>query len=724
MKKKVLILTIAFLSILMLGFSMNGIQVAKANIIFSTSFQSGNLSDWSVTYGALAIDNQTTNNGDAYSVQNIVVGQNENLYYHSLGTGLPNPIAVREYVYINSTTLPSVNGDYYQVGGFSTSTGGNYGDGELIVTNVGGTLYWGIFYPNGAFSRSISTSNSTSTAVRVTAGVWTCLELRETTASSAGSGDGEEQFYVNGNLIADIKNVYNGFRTPANVVIGGSQTVTNPSETWNYYIDDVVVSDSYIGLNQNLLTTSSNVGTVTPSGQSYYAEGQQVTITATPPSSMQGERYVFTGWTGTGLGGYSGMNNPATITMNGNITETATWEHQYYLTVSSDYGTTGNSGWYDAGTSATATIPSGTVAGTTGTQYVFAGWSGNASGTGLTSNPITMNGPATANATWTTQYYLTTTSAHGTVTGSGWFNSGGTATATLNSLTAPGTTGVQYAFTNWGGDASGNTLTSNPIAMTGPKNAIVYWQTQYNMTFTQSGVGSDYTGTLVTVNGNAFNSSGYSIWANANSVYTFNYSSSAVVSATTTQYLIAGVTGNTTSTSVTVSAPTTVTASYRAQYYLTVTSQYDSPAPSSAWYDNNTSITEYVSSPASGYYCSGWTGTGSVPASGGSSVVTFTINAPSTLTWTWASTATPTPPPVTPTPPPVTPTPPPTHTPPPTASPSPSPEPSTSPTATPTSSSKHGGNTGIGPYVLPIVIVVIIVVAVAAAIMALRRKKA
>ncbi len=67
-----------------------------------------------------------------------------------------NPINFREYVYISSITTPSTSGDYYQVGGFSSSGGPNNGDGELIVTNVGGTLYWGVYYRDatGSFNPS------------------------------------------------------------------------------------------------------------------------------------------------------------------------------------------------------------------------------------------------------------------------------------------------------------------------------------------------------------------------------------------------------------------------------------------------------------------------------------------------------------------------------------------------------------------------------------------
>ena len=507
----------------------------------------------------------------------------------------------------------------------------------------------------------------------------------------------------------------NGDRTPYNAVIGGSQTVTSlVGDTLKYYLADVIVSDSYIGLNQNALTLITNAGTVTPSNGSSYAQGQEVTITATPPTTVPGERYIFTGWTGSGIGSYSGPNNPAIVTMNSPITETATWEHQYQLTIVSPQGTvTGNNTWYDVGTTATATLDSGTVAGSTGTQYIFAGWTGGASGSALTSNPITMSGPMTATASWTTQYFLTTTTTHGTVTGSGWYNAGTSATATLNALTSPGTSGVQYAFTNWATDASGTALTSNAITMNAPKTASTVWQTQYNLTLTQTGVGSDFTGDLIIVNGNAYNASGYSTWANANSGYTFSYAPTATVSDTTTRYLITGVTGNTTATSITVAAPTTVTATYSTQYYLTVTSQYDSPSPTSQWYDNNTSITAYVSSPASGYTCSGWSGTGSVPSSGSSSVTTFAITAPSTITWNWYdASATPKPTPTAaPTPTThstATPTPTPTHTP----SSSPTPTATAKPTTvSPTPKTETGQDLTLA-YGIGIVVVIAILAAV------------
>jgi hypothetical protein len=70
--------------------------------------------------------------------------------------------------------------------------------------------------------------------------------------------------------------------------------------------------------NQYYLTMLSNSsgGSVTPSSE-WLNAGASVTIKATPSTG-----YVFTGWAGVGSGEYSGSKNPATLKMNGPITET------------------------------------------------------------------------------------------------------------------------------------------------------------------------------------------------------------------------------------------------------------------------------------------------------------------------------------------------------------------------------------------------------------------
>jgi hypothetical protein len=70
-----------------------------------------------------------------------------------------------------------------------------------------------------------------------------------------------------------------------------------------------------------LTMTAGTGGTVTPAS-GWKNNGAVVSISATRATG-----YSFTNWTGTGTGSYSGANNPASITMSGPITETATFTH-------------------------------------------------------------------------------------------------------------------------------------------------------------------------------------------------------------------------------------------------------------------------------------------------------------------------------------------------------------------------------------------------------------
>lgn len=69
----------------------------------------------------------------------------------------------------------------------------------------------------------------------------------------------------------------------------------------------------------NLTMQTSGPGSATPKSGSY-AKGAKVDITATANSG-----HKFTSWSGTGTGSYSGNSPSHTITMNGAITETATF---------------------------------------------------------------------------------------------------------------------------------------------------------------------------------------------------------------------------------------------------------------------------------------------------------------------------------------------------------------------------------------------------------------
>jgi uncharacterized repeat protein (TIGR02543 family) len=306
------------------------------------------------------------------------------------------------------------------------------------------------------------------------------------------------------------------------------------------------------------------------------------------------------------------------------------WKEQFCLTVNSAHGSPSGDGWYDSGATANAFLSSGTVSGGTGIQHVFTGWSGDSSGTGLTSNGITMNSAKTATANWKTQYYLTVTSAYGTAGGTGWYDSGASAYATVTPLTVAGATGTQYVFTGWGGDASGTTSPSNAITMNGPKTATANWKTQHYLTMSTNfgsvspGSGWHDAGSTVTISVTApsAGSGEQYVWNNWTGTGSGNY------------------TGTDNPASITMNGAVTEVASWTQQYYLTVTSPYGLPTPMSGWFDAGTAIQASVSSPVAGsivtqYACTGWTGTGNVPASGTAISVFFKIDQPSSIAWNW-----------------------------------------------------------------------------------------
>lgn len=210
-------------------------------------------------------------------------------------------------------------------------------------------------------------------------------------------------------------------------------------------------------------------GTTSPASGNWYDAGAEVTITmnSDTTSNTTDTRYLLSSWTGTGLGSYTGSENPCVVEMNAPITETASWKAQYYLNVTSPYGTKGGAGWYDSGSTAHATLDTGTINGTTGIRYVFIQWSDDASGTDYTqSNSISMNGPKTATASWKTQYYFTIEtdptglSPKPTVSPTGlWYDSGTQVNLTAEKI-------EDYKFDHWDIDGTAQDPSANPISLT------------------------------------------------------------------------------------------------------------------------------------------------------------------------------------------------------------------------------------------------------------------
>ncbi|MEM3426548.1 MAG: DUF2341 domain-containing protein, partial [Thermoproteota archaeon] len=211
-----------------------------------------------------------------------------------------------------------------------------------------------------------------------------------------------------------------------------------------------------------------------------------------------------------------------------------------------------------------------------------------------------------------------------------------------------GTVPSGYRFVQWETSGSvtvaSSSSSSTTATVSGTGSITMRLYRTATVTFSVNGMSSDASGTVLTVDGNTYSYSSLpkSFTWDVGSSHTFSWSS-PVSAGSGKQYVWVSTSGLSSSQSGTIVVPSgggSVTATYKTQYYLTVSSAYGSPTPTSGWYDAGTYIIASVSSPVSGgtgiqYVCTGWTGTGSVPSSGSSTSVQFTISMPSSITWNW-----------------------------------------------------------------------------------------
>jgi cell division septation protein DedD len=216
-----------------------------------------------------------------------------------------------------------------------------------------------------------------------------------------------------------------------------------------------------------LTMTKGTGGTVSPTS-GWRNNGAVVSISATAATG-----YSFTNWTGSGTSSYSGTNNPASITMNGPITENAAFtQNPVQVTVQTNptglsfsvdgtpYAAAQTFSWQPGSSHTIATTSP--QSGGTGVRYVWTSWSGG----GAISHTVAPVTNKTFTATFTTQYYLTMTKGTGGTVSptSGWRNNGA-----VVSISATRATG--YSFTNWTGTGTGSySGANNPasITMSGP----------------------------------------------------------------------------------------------------------------------------------------------------------------------------------------------------------------------------------------------------------------
>lgn len=131
---------------------------------------------------------------------------------------------------------------------------------------------------------------------------------------------------------------------------------------------------------QYYLTVASPYGT--SSGTGWYDENSTADFSINASVIQGNSRHYFSYWSGD----YSGTGLTGSITMNSPKSVIANWDSQFYLTVNSSHGNPMGAGWYNDGVSATFSVTSPDEDGST--RYIFDNWTGAYSGTSTTGNVI------------------------------------------------------------------------------------------------------------------------------------------------------------------------------------------------------------------------------------------------------------------------------------------------------------------------------------------------
>src|SRR4030067_260049 len=231
---------------------------------------------------------------------------------------------------------------------------------------------------------------------------------------------------------------------------------------------------------QNVYTLTVNVdgpGSVTldPVGGSYVS-GTVVDLTALADAG-----WSFAGWGG---GGFV-SEFTTSVTMDGDKVVTATFTQNVYTLTVNVVGQGSVTLDPVGGSYVSGTVVDLTALADAG--WSFAGWSGDASGSELTTS-VTMDGDKVVTATFTQNVYTLTVN----VVGQGSVTldpvGGSYVSGTVVDLTALADAG--WSFAGWSGDASGSELTTS-VTMDGDKVvAATFTQNVYTLTVNVVGQGS------------------------------------------------------------------------------------------------------------------------------------------------------------------------------------------------------------------------------------------
>jgi hypothetical protein len=414
---------------------------ATGNLVsFSVSggSYSGATSPIGVSGGSIWVDNGAT---VTYTFVNTVTSSVTGKQYRFISnTGPASPITVSAANTLTATYLAQYQVTFSQTG-VDSSAGSN------TVLTVGSTNY--------AYNALPSS-------------VWVDSGTTFTWASTVSGGSGK-QF------------VKTGSSGTSPISAAGTYSATYKTQYYQTVTSSPATGSGYI--------TVDGAAQAAPY-QAWWDSGSSHTIAANSPVTLVSgqSQYIYSSWSDSGAQSHS--VSPTAVT-----TYTASFQLQYYFSVSSARDTATGQGWYNAGSSASSTVTR-PVSGGTGIQYETTGWtgtgslsSGGSAGSSSTGS-FTINAYSTCTWNWKTQYQLTVTSAAGTPSGqsSGYYDAGTSITSSVSAtihITGPPI--IDYTSTGYTGTGSAGSGSSQTVTFTLNGASTVTWNWHGLMTLYPNG---------------------------------------------------------------------------------------------------------------------------------------------------------------------------------------------------------------------------------------------
>ena len=256
----------------------------------------------------------------------------------------------------------------------------------------------------------------------------------------SGYGVGSMTSAQNPYGVAEVDNRVNYFR------VGSNLPIPQPNEQlWQ------------LGYNLNVISQYGNL-----SGTTTYLAYKNADLYAPTYIPLDnGTKAQFAGWSGYGASAYTGPYSDINLTMFSNITEIADWNIQYLIEVASNVGHANGTGWYDANSTATYSVPYNVVYSGDQGRWVFENWSTGQNG--IVSNTIVTK-PLQITANWQKQYLVNASSSYGGVSGSGWYAQNSVATIRLNTTYESTGNSTRIAFFSWNNGYPKPNITVNVTA--------------------------------------------------------------------------------------------------------------------------------------------------------------------------------------------------------------------------------------------------------------------